>query len=503
MEEHNVKKTKDIIKNRGIALLLAAALCMTMFPFMGEAKVSAAKHVSGMKKADNEETNDSQDDQTEQKNIVFDALNEDGEYTVSANDKGLFSIVNYENLGEGVESIKWGTSDEGIVKVTDSENFMAAYEALSYGRVDIYAEVTYKRSDSDQISGAYDYDKDYDYDEDYDSDDDYDYTDDSTYWKRYTFSLCVYPDMSGVVLENVSQTKYITPYDYNAQFDFKLKSDIFLDENNSDIGFEYKSQNSSMDISASLKNNVVSIWGYKQGQTKVTFKIYGREFEVSIKIIKIDINKNSLIIVKGKSTKIKVKGISKGIKWSSTKKSVAKVSGNGKIKARKIGSAVVVASVGGRKLGCAVSVVSPKIYNVIRRTRSIAKGKYSQPRRMQKGYYDCSSLVWRAYSRYGTYFGAKSYAPVAADICKWCLTKGKRLSSELKDGQIQNMKFRSGDLIFKQGAKNGRYKGVYHVEMFTGYSCIGFNSKGKPVLTATWANRSEGYDAYGSIVARP
>ena len=175
-----------------------------------------------------------------------------------------------------------------------------------------------------------------------------------------------------------------------------------------------------------------------------------------------------------------------------------------RIKAKRIGTAVIIANVNGTKLGCAVSVVSPKVYNVIKKGRSIAKGTYSQPRRMQRGYYDCSSLVWRAYSKYGTYFGARSYAPVAADICRWCWSsKSKRISSGLKDSQIQNMKLRAGDIIFKTGAKNGRYKGIYHVEMFAGYSCIGFNSKGKPNLTAVWVNRSQGYYAYGSLVARP
>ena len=79
----------------------------------------------------------------------------------------------------------------------------------------------------------------------------------------------------------------------------------------------------------------------------------------------------------------------------------------------------------------------------------------------------------------------------------------KKVSGKMTEGPIQKMKFRAGDLIFKPGAKNGRYKGVYHVEMFTGYRVTGFTSKGKPVLSTEWANRTTGYDAYGSIVERP
>lgn len=472
------------VKKRGMALLLGVSLCMSMFVDVQGSNVSAAKHASKLKKEEVVDA-DSDEEVKEDKDIVFDAFNEDGEYAVSVNDSGSFSVINYENSDKAVESIKWSASDENIVKVEDSDDFKANYTALSPGRVNIYVDVTYSRNDVSEQDDTYN-------------------DDDSSYWDRYTFSLCVYPDMSGVELTSTSQTKYITKYDYNTEFTFNLKSDILLDEDNPDVGFEVNSSNKSMSVSASLKDNVVSIWAYKAGQTKVTFKIYDKEFEVSIKVIKISINKNTLLIIKGRTANVKLKGVSKGIKWSSNRKKIASVNSKGKIKAKRIGTAVIIANVNGTKLGCAVSVVSPKVYNVIKKGRSIAKGTYSQPRRMQRGYYDCSSLVWRAYSKYGTYFGARSYAPVAADICRWCWSsKSKRISSGLKDSQIQNMKLRAGDIIFKTGAKNGRYKGIYHVEMFAGYSCIGFNSKGKPNLTAVWVNRSQGYYAYGSLVARP
>lgn len=478
----NMKNTNGK-KKRGMAVVLSVALGISMFSFAESGSSAlAAEHISELKKADVEDSTG--EELTEDKDIVFDALNEDGEYTAAVNEHGSLSVINYENSDDSIESIRWSVSDESIIQVEDTNDFKATYKALSPGRVNVYFDVIFKKDYDDEWNDTYE--------------------DDSSYWDRYTFSLCVYPDMSGVEVLNPNQTRYITNYDYNTQFTFKLKSDILLDENDPDAGFEVKSSNSSMDVSASLNENVVSVWAYRTGQTKITFKIYGREFEVNIKVVEIGINKNTLLIVKGKSTKIKVKGVSDGIKWSSTKKSIAKVNSNGKIKGSRVGTAVIVANVNGTKLGCAVSVVSAKTYNVIKKARSVAKGKYSQPKRMQKGYYDCSSLVWRAYSRYGTYFGARNYAPVAADICKWCWSsKKKRISSSLKESQIQNMKLRAGDLVFKTGVKNGRFKGIYHVEMFAGYSCSGFDSKGKPVLNTVWANRTDGYYAYGSVVARP
>lgn len=490
------KIKKNNVKKRGMAMLLGISLCMSMFSGMQVSNVSAAEHSSKSKKA--EVVNADNDEEVkEDKDIVFDASNEDGEYAVSVTNSGSFSIINYENTDKEVESIKWSVGDESIVKVENLDDFKASYTALSPGRVNIYVDVTYSTNSTDEQENA-------DEQESTDEQTGTDNSENSTYLDRYTFSLCVYPDMSGVEVTETSQTKYITAYDDNVKFTFKMKSDILLDEDNSDVGFEANSSNKSMSISASLKDNVVSIWAYKAGQTKVTFKIYDKEFEVSIKVVKISLNKNTLLIIKGRTANVKLKGVSNGIKWSSNRKKIVSVNSKGKIKARRIGTAVIIANVDGTKVGCAVSVVSPKIYKVIKRGRSIAKGTYSQARRMSANYYDCSSLVWRAYSKYGTYFGARSYAPVAADICRWCWSsKSKRISSGLKDSQIQNMKLRAGDLIFKTGAKNGRYKGIYHVEMFAGYSCIGFRANGKPKLTAVWVNRAQGYYAYGSLVARP
>lgn len=463
-------------KHRGItraaAIVLSFAICISMLSFaVSYKKVSA-----------------------EEKNIEFDVDNIE-DYNVSLHDSGVFSLKNYTNENGDVESVNWSVSDESIMKVTNIENFSAKYETLASGNVTVYAEVTVVGKyipEENQVENT----------DIYDNSEDSNY-DVSTYYEKLSFSIYVYPDMSNVEISSSSQTKYLSTYDYSVCFDFKLKSDIVLDGSNPNIDFSVQSSNSSMPVSAELKNNIVSIWAYKPGKTTVTFSIYGAEFKVDIKVVRVSMNKRTLMLVKGKTGKLTIKGISKGIKWKSLKTSVVKVNSKGKLSAKKVGTAVIIANVNGAKVGCAVSVVSPKTYKVIKRAKWIAKGKYSQPRRMQKGYYDCSSLVWRAYSPYGTNFGLRSYAPVAADICKWCVSRGKKISNKLTESQIQNMKLRAGDLIFKTGAKNGRYKGIYHVEMFAGYSFTGFNLKGKPILTTEWANRTTGYDALGSIVARP
>lgn len=75
---------------------------------------------------------------------------------------------------------------------------------------------------------------------------------------------------------------------------------------------------------------------------------------------KASMNKKSVTLFKGKSVKLKVTGVNGKAKWSSSKKSVATVS-NGKVKAKKKGTAVITANINGQKCTCKVTVEDPKI----------------------------------------------------------------------------------------------------------------------------------------------
>ena len=164
---------------------------------------------------------------------------------------------------------------------------------------------------------------------------------------------------------------------------------------------------------------------------------------------------------------------------------------------------MITASFGEAKVGCAVSVVSAKKVKTIRYAKMIGtKWKYSQPKRMQKGYYDCSSLVWKAYCKMGKRIGG-NYALVAADLAKWCKANGKKITNSYTRNHIQKMKLNPGDLMFETGADNGRYLGIYHVEMFTGYVVAYYGSDGKPVLYETWGARPDGYYGGGYMIYRP
>ncbi|MCH5267674.1 MAG: Ig-like domain-containing protein [Lachnospiraceae bacterium] len=81
--------------------------------------------------------------------------------------------------------------------------------------------------------------------------------------------------------------------------------------------------------------------------------------EVSAKS-KVKINKKKLTLTVGGSSKLKISGTKKKVKWKSSKKSVATVSSKGKVKAKKNGKATITAKVGKKKFKCKVTVKKAK-----------------------------------------------------------------------------------------------------------------------------------------------
>lgn len=265
------------------------------------------------------------------------------------------------------------------------------------------------------------------------------------------------------------------------------------------VNFSYTTSENDLSVYAYFENGQIVFEVFGAGSGTVTITINEKVFTVTIKIIKVEIScGNSLLMEKGQTKEVKVKHISGKPIWKSSNPKVASVSAKGKIKAKKIGNTIISAEINGNKVGCAVSVVTSARKKVIKRATYIGTHwKYSQPKRMQNNYYDCSSLVWKSYSKYEKkYFGNKNWAPTAADNAKYCATKKKLVKgNDVKN--IKNMKYLPGALMFKTGAKNGRFKGIYHVEMFTGYICEGFDENGKPIIGTKWAARGDNYSLGG------
>lgn len=73
------------------------------------------------------------------------------------------------------------------------------------------------------------------------------------------------------------------------------------------------------------------------------------------------ISSKKLTLIKGQSKTLKVTGTTKTVKWSSDKAAVAKVTQNGKVIAKKRGTAVISAKVGKKTYKCKVTVEEPKL----------------------------------------------------------------------------------------------------------------------------------------------
>lgn len=71
---------------------------------------------------------------------------------------------------------------------------------------------------------------------------------------------------------------------------------------------------------------------------------------------KVKISKTKATIPKGKTLQLRMIGTKKKAKWSSSKKSVAIVSKNGKVAAKKNGKATITAKVGSKKYSCKITV---------------------------------------------------------------------------------------------------------------------------------------------------
>lgn len=320
-----------------------------------------------------------------------------------------------------------------------------------------------------------------------------------------TFTIYVYPDMTAVALEKDSVTIYrVKGYYKSSSAKLAIASEYVLDESDDITYVDAVSSNKKMYVNCNVKQNVLTIQCDDAGKSDVTVTINNREYVVHLKVVLVSVSKTSMLLARHKKAQIKAKGYSGKLNWKSSNPSVASVTKKGKIRAKKEGNTIISVKIDGCKIGCVVSVVSKKKKKAIKRAIHIGKTcKYSQPKRMKKGYYDCSSLVWRSYSAAGIKVASRSSAPTAASMAQWCAGRRKLLKGGYSRKNVQKLKIKAGDLMFETGARNGRYMGIYHVEMFVGYELYGFNSKGKALVVSKWANRRDGYYAYGvGIVGR-
>ncbi len=182
--------------------------------------------------------------------------------------------------------------------------------------------------------------------------------------------------------------------------------------------------------------------------------------------------KSTLALYKGESTTLKLTGNTSGqtFSWSSTDKKVATVNSSGKVTAKGYGAASIQAKSGETVLEYPVRVAQKKAIQALRYCEDHYGANYSQDKRMENGYYDCSSFVFRAYLDAGFTLGdSSSWAPTAAGEAQWCENNGYMIYYGDFDDTAKSILL-PGDLIFRCDSTeaNGRYKGIDHVDIYEG-----------------------------------
>lgn len=206
------------------------------------------------------------------------------------------------------------------------------------------------------------------------------------------------------------------------------------------------------------------------------------------------LSSTSVLLTVGGVSQLRIKEETNGIiEWASSDLAVAEVDSKGNVTGKLKGNTLVTAKVNGKIFGWIVSVTSETRKKAVEWAKSYSsKSEYSQLKRMEEGYYDCSSLTWRAYNKLGINILSDKYAPTAADMGKYYDEKKQIVEGGISAENINKLIYEPGDLFFMEGpVNNGRYRNIYHVEIISGYTVKGFDKFGKPIIGLEFANRHQ------------
>jgi len=388
----------------------------------------------------------------------WDDASDDGDYVVTPPDTGEDNKI--------IASFEYSSSDSSALEVTTDGSYIA-----KLGK-DVILYITAYNSDGTVVYSG-------------------------------SFRIVVKADLSGAVLSETSHTEYW--YDNSKpplSVTVAVNGAKGLVSSGGNTEFDYN-VSSGLDAECSFADGEIVIYAYSAGSGTIEIELDNKTFSFTLNVKRVMVSgPNSLYLVKGKTKQMKLKGTSQKTVWTSSNPSVIKITKNGRMKGRKTGNAVITAKTGDGMTGCVVSVVAAGRLKVIKRATWIGKHwKYDQQKRMQNGYYDCSALVWKAYLKEKRYIMSKSYAPTAADLGKWCQEHGKIIKGS-NSKNLAKLKMKPGAVMFETGSKNGRFKGIYHVEMFTGYTFEGYSYDGKAIIGTKWANRPDNYYGSGDLWAQ-
>lgn len=220
----------------------------------------------------------------------------------------------------------------------------------------------------------------------------------------------------------------------------------------------------------------LSITGVKKGNGIIKITVDGKTFKVNYNVCPVKFGTIDSFLPVNNTTQISIKGIS-GItpEYSVRNPIVASVATDGTIKGLQGGVTYVDVKIGYMNYSYRVEVAAKGMKKIINRGKYILKNwKYSQGRRYEKGFYDCSALVWKSYKKYKDYhllIGGEDYAYSAGDLFDYL--EGKK--QIIYYGYLNMDDLQPGDLIFYGDYENavkystpGRTLDIYHVSMYIG-----------------------------------
>ncbi|GFI29558.1 hypothetical protein IMSAGC013_00944 [Lachnospiraceae bacterium] len=245
------------------------------------------------------------------------------------------------------------------------------------------------------------------------------------------------------------------------------KQKIKLTGTNAFSTVKWKVKKSSL---ASIEQDGTVTAGSTAGKTTIIAEVDGKTIKHQLIVTNPQLTSTSKLMSVGKKIKVPLAGVSSKSKitYKSKKSSVAKVDKSGRITGRSAGRTDIIIKADGVTFTFHVEVVSKRALQACKTGYKIMySSSYSQGRRMSSGYYDCSSLVFRAYGRDSKLLGGTpSWAPTAASMAAHLERTGKVISYKGLDAS----KLLPGDLIFyrMRRGSNGRYRNIYHVSMYYG-----------------------------------
>lgn len=225
----------------------------------------------------------------------------------------------------------------------------------------------------------------------------------------------------------------------------------------------------------SVKNNHASIKGKAVGSGKLKAYVDGKKLKFRYKVVKPVVDTKNILISKGETNRIAIAGV-EGVKPVLTSRNpmVAIVAQDGTVTGTGAGVTYVDINIGSVMYTCRVEVAAEGIAGIIEQGNYMVNNwTYSQALRMQDKYYDCSSLVWKAYNTAGLggLLGNTVYAPTAASMFDYLNSLGQIVTY----GFVNEDYMQPGDLIFYGDYENavkystpGRTLDIYHVSMYVG-----------------------------------